>query len=68
MKQYTTLITYTPTPTYLCPVMLSQKTTPPAPPCEVVMTQAWARPLDLVPMQTYASRPNPSNKLHNKHA
>ena len=36
--------------TDLCPVMLSQNTTSPS--CDLVMTQAWASALDLLPMHT----------------
>ncbi len=49
---------------YLCPVMLSQKTTPPS--CGRVMTQVCASPLDLVPMHTYASKPNPRSRLQRR--
>lgn len=49
---------------YLCPVRLSQKVMLPSVPR--VSTQVCGVPLVLVPTHTYASRPNPSRRLHRR--
>ena len=48
----------------LSAVKLSQNTTSPV--GAMFDTQLYATPLVLVPMVTYASKPKPSKRLHNK--